>query len=104
MKIFFTLMMILCQTVVFAQSPQVDELLRSADNAYEENDYAKAAAAYEKVLLVEHKDHKILNRAGISYFKLENFAKAKDKFRLAALYGPVNDDVTMSRYYSNLSA
>lgn len=104
MKIFFTLMMILCQTVVFAQSPQVDELLRSADNAYEENDYAKAAAAYEKVLLVEHKDHKILNRAGISYFKLENFAKAKDKFRLAALYGPVNDDVTMSSYYSNLSA
>ena len=104
MKIFFTLMMICCHAVLFGQSSSLDEFLRSADNAYEQNDYAKAVAYYEKVLLVEHKDHQILNRAGISYFKLKNFAKAKDKFRLAALYGPVDDDETMSSYYSNLSA
>ena len=104
MKIFFTLMMICCHAVLFGQSSSLDEFLRSADHAYEQNDYAKAVAYYEKVLLVEHKDHQILNRAGISYFKLKNFAKAKDKLRLAALYGPVDDDETMSSYYSNLSA
>ena len=89
--------------IFFAQSPNTEKILEQADSYYESSDYLKAISLYEKYLKFNETDYKVLQSAGISYFRVDNFQKAKEKFRLAALYCPVDKKTELASYYTNLS-
>lgn len=86
-----------------AQTRTADQLLQEAESYYQDEKYLEAIPLYEKYLLVNEKDHEALQSTGISYFRIDDFQKAKDKFRLAALYCPVDKKVSLASYYTNLS-
>lgn len=87
-----------------AQSGNYEKQKAVADSLYEEKEYSKALSIYQKLLKENPKDGSVLNQTGIIYYNENNFNKAKESFRLAALYCPVDDKSTLANYYSNLSA
>ncbi|WP_236582196.1 tetratricopeptide repeat protein [Sphingobacterium spiritivorum] len=76
----------------------------AADSLYEEKEFTKALQAYEKLLLQEENNSYLLCKAGLCQYELNDFQKAKEKFRLAALYCDPEDKENIALYYTNLSA
>lgn len=103
-KFFLSICILFACFHVDAQTKPAKLLRNEADSLYKEGQYRLAAEEYEKYLKLENKDHDALESAGISYFYIHEFEKAKEKFRLAALYCPVEDTETLAGYYSQLSA
>lgn len=103
MKKIIQLFLFLFTLNLFAQSIVADKILEQADSYYKSSDYLKAIPLYEKYLKTNERDYETLQSAGISYFRVANFQKAKEKFRLAALYCPVEKKTQLASYYTNLS-
>ncbi|MGJ1319917.1 tetratricopeptide repeat protein [Sphingobacterium spiritivorum] len=78
--------------------------LSAADSLYEEKEFTKALQAYEKLLLQDENNSYILCKTGLCQYELKDFQKAKEKFRLAALYCAPEDKENIALYYTNLSA
>ena len=103
MKRWTQFLLLFCTLFFYCQAQTTAQLLQEAESYYQDDDYSKAIPLYEKYLLVNEKDHEALQSAGISYFRLNNYQKAKDKFRLAALYCPADEKSSLASYYTNLS-
>jgi len=79
----------------------------SQDNAYElqENKkFAEAARMYEELLKTDYKNTYLLGMCGSSYFAMEKYEKAKEKYSLAILYTSPDNKKSKALFYSNLSA
>lgn len=78
--------------------------LTEAEELYENKRYKDAIPLFERYLSQENKDYEALSELGLAYFHIENYEKAREKFRLAALYTPVDKTELLASTYSNLSA
>lgn len=87
-----------------AQEHLVEEKTSQAMIHYQDKEYAQAARLYEEILEKDYKNSYLLTQCGLSYYHQQKFQEAKEKFRLATLYGNVDDTETMALYHSNLSA
>lgn len=76
-----------------------EEIISEAGSLFDSKKYSEAVVLYEKYLQQNPKEDYYLNQAGLCYYNLGNFIKAKEKFRLASLYAENN-----ATYYSNLSS
>ena len=75
------------------------KLTKTADSLMDKQEYQKALDIYEKLLQQENTNPQYLTQSGVANFRLKNFEKAKEKFRMATLYAEGNE-----LYLSNLSA
>lgn len=87
-----------------AQDHLTEEKTSQAMIHYQDKEYAQAAKLYEEILEKDYKNSYLLTQCGLSYYHQQKFQEAKEKFRLATLYGNVDDRETMALYHSNLSA
>lgn len=82
----------------------IDEKEEVASAYLDNGNFEEAAKRYEELLKMDHNNAYLLSQCGLCYFYLDSFEKCKEKFRLAVLYGDVNDSETMASYYTNLCA
>ncbi len=76
-----------------------------ADSLSDAKEYQKALVIFEKLCDEEPNNPTYLSHAGIAYFRLERFDKAKEKFRLAVLYSQDNEThlSNLAAAYSNIN-
>ncbi|MGN0019576.1 MAG: tetratricopeptide repeat protein [Sphingobacterium hotanense] len=81
-----------------------DKLFATADSLSDLGEYEKSVVLFEQLCKAEPNNATYLSFAGIAYFRMENFEKAKEKFRLAVLYSQDNEThlSNLSAAYSNL--
>jgi tetratricopeptide (TPR) repeat protein len=87
-----------------AQTRQISDTQDMADSLYYASEYAAALTKYERLLQTDSRNSYLLCQAGLCLYEQENFQKAKEKFRLAALYCSPDNKKSMALYYTNLSA
>jgi len=95
---------VLLSIVTNAQTRQISDTQDVADSLYYASEYTAALTKYEKLLQSDSKNSYLLCQAGLCLYEQENFQKAKQKFRLAALYCSPDNKKSMALYYTNLSA
>ncbi|MFD2598446.1 tetratricopeptide repeat protein [Sphingobacterium corticis] len=95
---------LICSFCALAQESETEEKTRLALLAYTDKEYDKAAELYEELLEKDYKNTYLLSQCGLSYYHQKKYEQAREKLRLATLYGDVNDKSKMALYYSNLSA
>ena len=81
-----------------------DKLFATADSLSNLGEYEKSVVLFEQLCKAEPNNATYLSYAGIAYFRMENFEKAKEKFRLAVLYSEDNEThlSNLAAAYSNL--
>lgn len=94
----------LFSNLYFGQKQSNEDMKAAADSLYKVHEYDKSLSIYEKLLEKDSKNYFLLGRVGLCFFSLENYQKAKEKFRLAALYCPIEENETIAGYYTNLSS
>lgn len=104
MKKILTTVLLLVGLFSFSQNGSFEERMEYGDNQIDSKNYKEAIIVFEKLLTEQPKNVRALNNAGRAYFNSKNFEKAKEKFRLAALYASPDDKEDLALYYSNLSA
>lgn len=82
----------------------IEDLSNKADSLYKAKDYKASLELYNKLLALKPNHSYYLSRKGLCYFKLDDYQKAKENFRLSALYEDPNDKEALATNYSNLSA
>lgn len=88
-------------TCAFAQdNTKFDEMDESAVIAMDSGRYDDAISIYKKLVENNYEKSYSYSQLGLCYFYLENYAKAKGNFKLAALYDE-NPDATK---YANIAA
>ncbi|QQT27917.1 tetratricopeptide repeat protein [Sphingobacterium spiritivorum] len=105
MKLILTCILIMTLSTSFAQyskedSIRMETLEDQIEEASQQDDNVLKASLYEELLQIAPKNGRYLNNAGTTYFHLEDYQKAKEKFRLAVLYAPEKQAL----YFTNLSA
>jgi tetratricopeptide (TPR) repeat protein len=88
-KLFFILTAILLVTVQLS----AQDLLQSANNAYAEGDYAKAAEQYEAALKENGESATVYYNLGNSYYKANKVALSILNYERALLLEPGNGDI-----------
>ena len=104
MKFIITILLVQVAFFASSQSKTFEEREELADSLDDAGKYEEAIVVFEALLKEDPKNTRLLNNVGGSYFRAKNFNKAKEKYRLAALYCDVNDSKTLALYYANLSA
>jgi|GEM_PF-1465165 len=104
MKLMSMACLLLCGLYVHAQENETEAKTSKALLCYVDKEYEKAAQLYEELLEKDYKNTYLLTQCGLSYYHQQKYEKAREKMRLATLYGDVNDKPKMAMYYSNLSA
>jgi tetratricopeptide (TPR) repeat protein len=87
----------------FAQESRED-LSDKANSLYEAKEYKASILLYNKLLALKPNNSYYLTRKGLCYFKLEDYQKAKENFRLSILYEDPTDKEALATNNSNLSA
>lgn len=103
-KLMSMLYLLLSGLYVHAQDKEIEAKTSKALLCYVDKDYEKAAQLYEELLEKDYKNTYLLTQCGLSYYHQQKYEQAREKMRLATLYGDVNDKPKMAMYYSNLSA
>ncbi|WP_449399697.1 tetratricopeptide repeat protein [Chryseobacterium wanjuense] len=88
----------------FGQKQSYEDRKALADSFYNNNEYEHSLQIFDELLEKDSKNHYLLGRVGLCLYDLKNYQKAKEKFRLAALYCPVDENKTIAGYYANLSS
>jgi hypothetical protein len=88
----------------FGQKQSYEDRKALADSFYNNNEYEHSLQIFDELLGKDSKNHYLLGRVGLCLYDLKNYQKAKEKFRLAALYCPVDENKTIAGYYANLSS
>jgi len=88
----------------FGQKQNYEDRKALADSLYNNNEYEHSLQIFDELLEKDSKNHYLLGRVGLCLYDLKNYQKAKEKFRLAALYCPVDENKTIAGYYANLSS
>ncbi|PSK91624.1 hypothetical protein B0I18_105209 [Taibaiella chishuiensis] len=104
MKRFFMLIWVFTALAARAQQPAARDVETADKLYYYDKQYGPALKIYEALLESSSKDTYLLGQAGLCLYHLQQYRKAKEQFRLAALYCPVDDKEKMALYYTNLSA
>jgi tetratricopeptide (TPR) repeat protein len=96
--------MIIAGLLMFTSvSGQVDTLKLQADQAYVEENYADAAAAYEKILSQEYVSAELYFNLGNAYFKSGQIASSILNYERALKLAPADEDVLFNLRLANLS-
>ncbi len=90
-SILFTTLVFLCH----AAADQVDDIFQQANNAYQQNDFAKAAQLYQQVLGEGYRSAELEYNLGNTYYKMGELGKAILHFERALTLSP-NDADTKS--------
>lgn len=90
-------------SVLRLSAQSLEEEKRVADSLFYANDYDKAMPYYEKYLKSKNNDGDALENAGFIMLQKENYEKAKEYYRLAALYTKTEEPEKLARIYTNLS-
>lgn len=86
----FLLFLLIAQ---FAFSQTATQLYQSAAQLYKQNQFAEAAAAYEKLLKQGATTPEVYYNLGNSYYKLNNLGKAIVNYERAARLAPEDEDI-----------
>lgn len=105
-QVFFLLVFNFSTSVALAQpNKTAAELEDYADSLSDNEKWQKAIPIYKKIVADQPGNGQVYNKIGLCYFYLENYQKAKENFRLAALYTE-NDETILSNVsaaYNNLN-
>ena len=87
----------------FAQS-EIKKMEIEADSLYNAKQYNASIQIYNLLLSKNPKNSFYLSNQGLNYFKLNDFKKTKENFRLSILYEDSDNKESLAINYSNLSA
>jgi len=101
MKKIFLILFTLC-SFVFSQAQ--DEVIKSAEAAYIQEDYTKAIELYNDVLKVHGESAEIFYNLGNSYFKVGQIAPAILNYERALLLDPGDGDIRINLQIARMRA